>query len=75
MSLPPESIQPLNEVQLMLLKLFSRPMSQEDIEEIRNFLMNYYEKMLHKEVEEVIDKKNITRADFEDLLNKDQRTK
>ncbi|MBL7818661.1 MAG: hypothetical protein JNL70_26915 [Saprospiraceae bacterium] len=67
--------QPLNEVQLMLLRLFSRPMPTQDVEAIRDMLLNYYEKALHEEVERVIEQKGITRADFEAVLNKQQRTK
>lgn len=62
--------QPLNEVQLMLLRLFSRPMPSQDVEAIREMLLDYYEKALQEEVERVIEKKGITRADFEAVLNK-----
>ena len=67
--------QPLNEVQLMLLRLFSRPMPTQDINAIREMLLTYYETALHKEVERVIEEKDITRADFDAVLNKQQRTK
>lgn len=67
--------QPLNEVQLMLLRLFSRPMPQHDLEAIREMLLQYYESALQKELEQVIEKKGITRADFETILNKQERTK
>ena len=67
--------QPLNEVQIMLLRLFSRPMPTQDLEAIREMLLTYYEKALHEEVERVIEKKGITRADFEAVLNKQQRSK
>ena len=67
--------QPLNEVQLMLLRLFSRPMPDHDLEAIRTLLLTYYETALHHEVEQVIETKGITRADFDAVLNKQQRTK
>lgn len=67
--------QPLNEIQLMLLRLFSRPMPAQDLDAIREMLLTYYETALHREVERVIEKKGITRADFEAVLNKQQRTK
>jgi hypothetical protein len=67
--------QPLNEVQLMLLRLFSRPMPEHDLEAIREMLLSYYETALQKEVERVIQEKNITRADFDRVLNQQQRTK
>ena len=67
--------QPLNEVQLMLLRLFSRPMPEHDLEAIREMLLTYYETALQKEVERVIQEKNITRTDFDRILNQQQRTK
>ncbi|MBL7817579.1 MAG: hypothetical protein JNL70_21415 [Saprospiraceae bacterium] len=67
--------QPLNEVQIMLLRLFSRPMPSQDVDAIRELLLSYYEKALHQEVEKVIETKGLTRADFETVLNKQQRTK
>lgn len=65
---------PLNDVQMMLLRLFSRPMTDEDVKNIRSMLLEYYEQMLQKEVETVIDKKDIQREDFEKMLRKDQRS-
>ncbi len=75
MTAQPQSPQPLNEVQLMLLRLFSRQPGTEDLEAIRKMLLDYYENMLHKEVERVIDEKGITRKDFERVSSKQQRTK
>jgi len=67
--------QPLNDVQLMLLKLFSRPVPANQLEEIREMLLNYYETELQKELDRVIAEKKITRADFDAVLNIQQRTK
>jgi len=67
--------QPLNDVQLMLLKLFSRPVTANQLEEIREMLLNYYETELQKELDRVIAEKKITRADFDAVLNIQQRTK
>ncbi|MDX1942104.1 MAG: hypothetical protein SFU99_16190 [Saprospiraceae bacterium] len=67
--------QPLNEVQVMLLRLFSRPMPEQDVEAIRDLLLNYYENALHKELERVIEEKGISDTDFEQILNQQQRTK
>ncbi len=61
--------QPLNEVQMMLLRLFSRPMPEYDVEAIRELLLTYYETALQKEVERVIEQKGIIRADFDKVLN------
>ena len=67
--------QPLNDVQMMLLRLFSRPMPEYDLEAIRELLLTYYETALQKEVERVIEQKGITRTDFDKILNQQQRTK
>jgi hypothetical protein len=66
---------PLNDVQLMLLRLFSRPMTKSDMEAIRKILLEYYETLLQQEVEGVIQEKGITREDFDRLLNEDKRSK
>ena len=75
MTAQPAIPQPLNEVQLMLLRLFSRPVSSTDLEAIRNLLLDYYESMLQKEVDKTVRAKGITRADFDEVLNEQQRTK
>jgi hypothetical protein len=67
--------QPLNEVQMMLLRLFSRPMPDYDVEAIRELLLTYYETALQKELNRVIEQKGITRTDFDNILNQQQRTK
>lgn len=67
--------QPLNEMQLMLLRLFSRPVSPQHLEAIRDMLLDYYESLLQKEVDSTISSKGITRADFERVLDQQQRTK
>ena len=66
---------PLNDVQLMLLRLFSRPMTTSDTEAIRKMLLEYYETLLQKEVDKVMEEKSITREDFDRLLNEDKRSK
>lgn len=75
MTNPIPTSQPLNDVQLMLLRLFSRPVASNDLEAIRNMLLDYYNKALQSELDRVIEEKNITREDFDAVLNKQQRTK
>ena len=60
--------QPLNDVQLMLLRLFSRPVSTQDMDAIQNILLDYYNNALQKELDRVIEEKNITREDYEKIL-------
>lgn len=66
---------PLNDVQLMLLKLFSRPTAKNDVEAIRKLLLDYYNQALQAELDKVITEKDITRNDFDEVLNQQQRTK
>jgi hypothetical protein len=61
--------QPLNDVQLMLLRLFSRPVSPQDLDAIQNILLDYYNNALQKELDRVIEEKNITREDYEKILS------
>jgi len=66
---------PLNDIQIMLLKLFSRPTTPKDMDAIRQLLLDYYNKTLQAELDNVIEEKGITRADYDKVLNQQQRTK
>ena len=66
---------PMNATQMMLLRLFSRPMTEESTEAIRTLLMDYYDKMIQEEVEKAIAEKGITEADFEAIKNKSYRNR
>ncbi|MER0438057.1 hypothetical protein [Emticicia sp. W12TSBA100-4] len=67
--------QSLNDVQLNLLKLFSRKMSETEQAEINEILLKYYDNLLQKEVQRAINQKGYTNEDFENVLNNSQRTK
>ncbi|GGD82027.1 hypothetical protein GCM10011514_52660 [Emticicia aquatilis] len=69
------SAQSLNDVQLNLLKLFSRKMSETEQAEINEILLKYYDNLLQKEVQHAINHKGYTKEDFENVLNNSQRTK
>ncbi len=69
------SVNILNDVQLTLLKLFSRKMSEAEQMDIKQMLLNYYDNALQREVQSVIQEKGYTKQDFEKVLNKSQRTK
>ncbi|MEM1119522.1 MAG: hypothetical protein AAGJ18_03695 [Bacteroidota bacterium] len=66
---------PLNDVQMMLLKLFSKSNNAKDTEAIRQLLLDYYNKALQAELDMVIEEKGISRADYDKVLNEQQRTK
>jgi hypothetical protein len=65
----------LNDVQLTLLKLFSRKMSETEQTDIKQILLNYYDNALQREVQSVIQKKGYLKQDFEKRLNESQQTK
>jgi hypothetical protein len=69
------STAPLNEAQLLLLKMFSNPMSEEHFNGLRHVLVEYYEGLLHQELDRVIEAKSISRTDFDALYHQDQRSK
>jgi hypothetical protein len=75
MTIQMSATQPLNEVQMMLLRLFSRPIEKTELEKIQEMLLQYYELALQDELDNVIQEKSITRVDFDKILNKQQRTK
>lgn len=65
----------LNNTQLMLLKLFSRNMSEQETEEIRDLLLNYLNQKLQIQLEKDIAEKGITQDDLDKVLNESQRTR
>jgi hypothetical protein len=65
----------LNEIQLTLLRLFNRQISDKDTEEIKMLLVKHLRQKLDVQVEADIKRNGITREDFDQVLNKSQRTK
>lgn len=61
----------LNAVQVSLLRLFNRPMSDKETLEIRNLLVDHYSEMLQDEVNRAISEKGYTADDLDNLLNAD----
>lgn len=66
---------PMNATQMMLLRLFSRPVPEQRMKEIKKLLLQYYTQNLHDEVEKAIAEKGIIDADYEALENKLYRNK
>ncbi len=64
----------LNEIQLSLLRMFNRKMSYEESIELRDVLFNYYSEKTLNEVDRVVESKNITQKDYQNLRNRHQRT-
>lgn len=59
----------LNPLQVSLLRLFNRPMSDEETLELKRLLVKHYSTLLKKEVAKAVDEKGYTQQDFEDMLN------
>jgi len=59
----------LNPLQVSLLRLFNKPMSDEETLELKRVLVKHYSDMLKKEVSKVVAEKGYSRQDFEDMLN------
>lgn len=65
---------PLNEVQLSLLRMFARPMSEDQTLKIKRALVQFLSDELDNEIEKVVKQKNIADNDFEKLRKQHQRT-
>jgi len=59
----------LNPVQVSLLRLFNRPMSENESLALRNLMVNYYSDLLEKEITEVVTEKGYNQQHFDDMLN------
>jgi hypothetical protein len=65
----------LNAVQLMLLRLFNRNLSEQQTADIQTLLLNYLNEQLQLQLDLDIAQKGITQADLNAQLNESQRTK
>ncbi|KQR72361.1 hypothetical protein [Pedobacter sp. Leaf176] len=61
----------LNPLQISLLRLFDRPMSETEVLELKRLLVNHFSGFLDKEVTEVVKNKGYTQEDFDNILNAD----
>jgi len=60
----------LNPIQVSLLRLFNRPMSEEETLALKGVMVDYYSGLLEKELAKVIAKKGYIQTDFDEMLNK-----
>ena len=58
----------LNPIQVSLLRLFNRPMSENETKELKKLIVDHYSGLLEKEVTKVVAKKGYTQKDFDDML-------
>lgn len=59
----------LNPVQVSLLRLFNRPMSESETETLKKLMVNHYSGLLEEEIAKVTAEKGYTQKDFDDMLN------
>jgi hypothetical protein len=59
----------LNPLQVSLLRLFSRPMSEQETLELKRLLVKHYSKLLKEETTRVVAEKGYTQQDFDNMLN------
>ncbi|PWK77807.1 hypothetical protein LX99_02692 [Mucilaginibacter oryzae] len=71
MSIAKESHTELNPVQVSLLRLFNRPMSEKETLELKKLLTDYYADQLGDEVNKVVSEKGYNAEDFDNMLNAD----
>lgn len=60
---------PLNKTQLEILKLFSQPLSDEDLLEIKALLVKHLSEKLTRKVDAISKQKGYTQKDFDSWLN------
>jgi hypothetical protein len=59
----------LNSVQQSLLRLFSRPMTEEETLELKRILVQHFGSQLREELKKVSNQKGYADSDFEKMLN------
>ncbi len=65
---------PLSNMQLELLKMFSRDIEENDLVEIKRLIVKFFAEKLSKEAAKVWEEKNWTDEDMDRLLNTHMRT-
>lgn len=60
---------PLNDAQLAILNLFSKPLSNEDIIELKQTLVYFLNARIQKEFDKISEAKGYTQETFDDWLN------
>ncbi|WP_426585580.1 hypothetical protein [Mucilaginibacter sp. R-33] len=71
MAIAQKSHTELNPIQVSLLRLFNRPMSEKETLELKKLLTDYYADKLEEEVNKTMSEKGYTQQDFDKMLNAD----
>ncbi|MEN9446983.1 MAG: hypothetical protein RJA25_273 [Bacteroidota bacterium] len=64
---------PLNNTQLEILKLFSQPLNEADLKEIKMLLVKHLSEKFSKKVAAISDEKGYTQTDFDSWLNDEKQ--
>lgn len=63
----------LTNAQLELLKLFSRPMSDEEVAELKDYLVQFYAKKAMDEVDRLWDERGYTQETMDEWLSHEHK--
>lgn len=61
----------LNSLQISLLRLFNKPMPENEVLELKRILVTHFSNSLDKEVTTIIEKKEYTQKNFDDFFKSD----
>ena len=64
----PKKNTPLNDLQIGLLRLFQREMSEDSILSLKRVLVAHYDTLLKAELEQIIEEKQYIQAGFDNIL-------
>jgi hypothetical protein len=64
----------LNPIQIHLLQMFDRLKSENELQELKGFLVNYYAQKVDRESEKIWEEKGMNEDTIEELLNMHLRT-
>lgn len=59
----------LNALQISLLRLFSRDISDNEILSLKRILVKHYSAELKTEIEKIVNERGYTQEDFDEMLN------
>lgn len=59
----------LNSTQIEILKLFSQPLNENDLKEIKSLLVNHLSTKLTQKIDTISTQKGYTQKDFDNWLN------
>ncbi len=70
-----EAATKLNSMQLFMLKMFERPISNQQEEDIKQLLVDYFAKQIDLEMDRIWDEKAMTQEDLDKAFVTHKRTK